>query len=181
MKKLILKMTTAAAMLVAMSNVSNAQNNLGADCGCPTVSSRPVVNLGLRADVNGNLTDVNTILYCDTVYTIGAAGNVAQKIYVSSGKTLTVNPGTVVKTYDTNVNSAASSLVVTRGGKINAAGSPTCGIVFTSILDNMDGTHPIGNRGEWGGVVIMGNAQVNRIANPAGVTTQNGEMFMVLT
>ena len=179
MKKLILKMTTAAAMLVAMSNVSNAQNNLGADCGCPTVSSRPVVNLGLRADVNGNLTDVNTILYCDTIYTIGAAGNVAQKIYVSSGKTLTVNPGTVVKTYDTNVNSAASSLVVTRGGKINAAGSPTCGIVFTSILDNMDGTHPIGNRGEWGGVVVMGNAQVNRIAQTGAPTsTLDGEMFM---
>lgn len=173
-------MTAVATMLVAVSTVSNAQNNLGADCGCPTVSSRPVKNLGLYADPNGDLIATNTTLYCDTVYTIGAPGNVAQKIYVPNGKTLTVNPGTVIKTYDTNVNSAASSIVVTRGGKINAAGSATCGIVFTSILDNMDGTHPMGNRGEWGGVVIMGKAQVNRIGatGTLGVNTANGEMFM---
>jgi len=180
MKKLISKMTVAAGMVVAVSTMSVAQNNLGADCGCPTVSSRPIKNLGLYADVNGDLVAANTILYCDTVYTIGAPGNVAQKIYVPNGKTLTVNPGTVVKVYDTNVNSAASSIIVTRGGKINATGSPTCGIVFTSILDNMDGTHPIGNRGEWGGVVVMGRAQVNRIGatGGGGVNTANGEMFM---
>ena len=179
MKKLIAQFAVAAGMVVAACSTASAQVNLGADCGCPTVSTRPVKDLGLYCDANGNLL-ANTTLYCDTIYTIGAPAT-AQKIWVGAGKTLTIKPGTVIKTYDTPVNTAASTLIITRDGKINAEGSPTCPIVLTSSADALDGTHPIGGRGEWGGLVIMGRAQVNRIgvaASGTSVGCANGEMFM---
>lgn len=174
MKKLITKIAVAAGMVVAAGTMGFAQNNLGADCGCPSVSSRPTKNLSAYVDVDGNLLG-NLYLFCDTTYILN------DKVWVGSGKTLTIAPGTVIKGALTGVGVQQNSLVIMKGGKIIADGTTTCPIVFTSVNDPVNGTYPIGTRGEWGGIQILGNAQLARIGGVAiagGGTTVNGEWLM---
>lgn len=74
-------------------------------------------------------------------------------IYVTNNAVLTVNAGCIVKG-DPSV--ANSSLTITRGAKINAIGTVTKPIVFTSAND-------IGSRskGDWGGIILLGKAHFN--------------------
>ena len=139
-----------------------AQTNLGASCGCPPVSGRPTVNLTSKSTYAGapndyQLNDNVTILSCDTTYILD------QKIYVSSGKTIVIQPGTVVKGAETPGGNPvnATALIIERGGTIVAQGTESCPIVFTTVLDDLSGTYPIANRGKWGGVVILGRAKNN--------------------
>ena len=83
----------------------------------------------------------------DTIYMLTG------KVYVKAGGTLNIAPGTIIKG---DVATAGSCLIVTRGGKINAVGTPTQPIVFTSSATP-------GNKstGDWGGIVIAGNARIN--------------------
>lgn len=73
--------------------------------------------------------------------------------YVDSLATLTIQPGTVILG-DSATN---GTLIIRRGGKIYAEGSKFEPIVFTS-------SKPAGTRkrGDWGGVVILGNAPTNK-------------------
>jgi hypothetical protein len=91
----------------------------------------------------------------------------ADKIYVLSGivriqngVTLTVEPGTVVKGGKAPDQSNATCLLVDKGGKLVAIGTKEKPIVFTS-------GEPKGQRdyGDWGGIVIFGNAKANKV-NP---------------
>ncbi len=64
-----------------------------------------------------------------------------------AGVTLTIRPGVQVRAFDNG------SLIVTRGSKLNAVGSPAAPITFSSLNDdNLNG------EGEWGGVIIQGFA-----------------------
>lgn len=136
-----------------------AQTNLGASCGCPSpVSARPTVNLSTLA-INGGANDgdliaTSVILDCSKTWVLD------KKIYVSSGKTLTIMPGTVIKG-NTGTAANATALVIERGGKIFASGTEDCPIVFTATADNLDGTFPISTVGQWGGLVICGRATNN--------------------
>jgi len=65
---------------------------------------------------------------------------------VAAGVTLTIRAGVDVKAFDDGV------LLVTRGSKLVANGSPASPITFSSIDPGYDGM------GEWGGVVIQGFA-----------------------
>ena len=73
-------------------------------------------------------------------------------VFVRSGGTLNIAAGTRV------IGEAGSvgTLIVERGGRLNAIGTPTAPIVFTS-------DQPIGQRGrgDWGGIIINGRAPVN--------------------
>lgn len=158
MKKTMSKLVAGAVMVLA-GFTGNAQSNLGAACGCPTpVSSRPTVLLSTLA-VSGGATDgdllANTILGCDKTYILD------KKIFVPSGKQLTILPGTVIKGRFRSTADSAVALIVSRGGQLIANGSEDCGIVFTAEADNLDGTYPITNVGRWGGVVMLGKATNN--------------------
>lgn len=72
-------------------------------------------------------------------------------VYVESGVRLTIEPGTQVK------GTAGSALVVTRDARIYARGNPKAPIIFSSA--NPEGQRA---RGDWGGVVMLGNAPINR-------------------
>ncbi|MEJ5246015.1 MAG: T9SS type A sorting domain-containing protein [Bacteroidota bacterium] len=73
-------------------------------------------------------------------------------LYVEDGATLRIDPGTVILGDPNDV----SAIVIKRGGKIYAKGTPTKPIVMTS------GFAP-GNRdrGDWGGLIIAGKASTN--------------------
>ena len=97
----------------------------------------------ISADITANRT-----LYADTAYTISGF------VHVANGATLTIEPGTIVKG---DYNVLGSSLMIMRGAKINAVGTAAAPIVFTS-------SRPAGQRqpGDWGGLIIVGNAPGNR-------------------
>ncbi len=72
--------------------------------------------------------------------------------YVEAGGILNIVPGTVIKGDKTS----KGSLIIKRGGKIIANGTAAHPIVFTS-------GQPVGSRnpGDWGGLIICGNAPIN--------------------
>jgi len=81
-------------------------------------------------------------------------------VFVNAGQTLTIEPGTVIKgRAGTGAN--ASALIVARGGKIIAQGTPSQPIIFTFEDDPMDGSVPVTTKGQWGGLIILGNARLN--------------------
>ncbi|MCX7985609.1 MAG: Ig-like domain-containing protein [Bacteroidales bacterium] len=72
-------------------------------------------------------------------------------VYVKSGATLTIQPGTIIR------GTTGSTLIIERGAKINAEGTKDQPIVFTSMK-------PKGSRApsDWGGVIILGKATNNK-------------------
>jgi hypothetical protein len=160
MKKNITKVAALALIAMASNFDANAQlasqQNLGESCGCPTVASRPTVSMSTLATVgganDGDLIATNTILTCDKTYILD------NKIYVPAGKTLTIQPGTVIKGAPTGTTAAANAILVMRDGKIFASGTESCPIIFTAQADPLDGTYALTNKGQWGGIVILGKA-----------------------
>jgi PKD repeat protein len=84
------------------------------------------------------------------------------KVYVKNNATLTIQPGTIIR----GDFATQGTLIITRGAKINAIGTATQPIVFTS-------NNTPGNRaeGDWGGLVILGLARNNQ---PGGVANIEG-------
>jgi hypothetical protein len=74
-------------------------------------------------------------------------------VVVKSGSTLTIEPGTVIM----GDKASTGTLIVERGAKIEANGTATNPIVFTSA-------QPKGQRsyGDWGGIVVLGEAPTNK-------------------
>ena len=162
-------MIASAALAVAAITPSFGQANLGAACGCPAVANRTTVLLSslpgftaINGTYGGELT-AGAVLTCDNNYIID------QKIYIPSGKTISIAPGTVLKgrvapdggTVGVPDPAKASALIIERGGKIMADGTADCQIVFTAEADAVDGTYAIANNGKWGGLVILGKATNN--------------------
>jgi hypothetical protein len=115
------------------------------------------------ADITLDITTSRT-LYAETTYTLKGF------IHVKNGATLTINAGThILGDYAT----LGSSLFILRGAKIQAVGTATNPIVFTS-------SQPVGQRspGDWGGLIIVGNGMINRTGNIAvegtGTCTNGG-------
>lgn len=90
-------------------------------------------------------------------------------VYVTKGATLTIPAGTVVM----GDRASKGTLIITRGSKIDAQGTATNPVVFTS-------SQSIGARaaGDWGGIVLLGKAPVNPSGGAAkiegGLTPTSG-------
>lgn len=98
-------------------------------------------------------------------------------VYVESGATLQIDPGTVIKGAKTQnalptpgIPNAVSALWVTRGGKLLAEGAAERPIIFTAEDDDVNnpGDLPLYASGLWGGVVLLGNARINSAQDSAG-------------
>jgi len=97
-------------------------------------------------------------------------------VFVNSGQTLTIEPGTVIKGMP-GEGEEASALIVAQGGKIMAEGTAENPIIFTTEEDDLSSTTdlPLDANGRWGGVIILGNATINRTGGTAsieGIPTQ---------
>jgi hypothetical protein len=68
--------------------------------------------------------------------------------------TLTIQPGVIVY-----ASTGVSWLAVNRGNRINAVGTPTQPIIFTS-RDNVLGLASDSSQGQWGGIVLLGRAPI---------------------
>ncbi|MDR6966650.1 hypothetical protein J2X31_000648 [Flavobacterium arsenatis] len=76
-------------------------------------------------------------------------------VYVKNAQTLTIEPGTVIM----GDKATKGTLVIVPGGKIIADGTAAEPIVFTSALE--PGSR---DRGDWGGLILLGKAKVNQAA-----------------
>ncbi|MCB0547558.1 MAG: carboxypeptidase regulatory-like domain-containing protein [Phaeodactylibacter sp.] len=91
-------------------------------------------------------------------------------VFVNAGQVLTIEPGTIIKG-KSGQGEKASALIVAQGGQLIAEGTADMPIVFTSEADaiarDMDGNLCLGGslassvRGLWGGVILLGKAQLN--------------------
>ncbi len=81
-------------------------------------------------------------------------------VFVNSGQTLTIEAGTVIKG-KAGQGENASALVVARGAKIMAEGTAANPIIFTAESDDLNGSLAKTARGLWGGLIVLGNAQLN--------------------
>ncbi len=81
-------------------------------------------------------------------------------VFVNDGQVLSIEPGTVIRAR-TGQGTAASALIVARGGKIIAEGTPDQPIIFTVEGDDLKGSVPADASGLWGGLIILGDAPIN--------------------
>jgi len=129
-----------------------------------TVTPSNTVILGATPDANGETFLTTRTLDKDTVYILN------QFVRVASGEVLTIEAGTHILgrsgtlAGDPATGIPPGTLIIERGARIEAAGTRTHPIVFTS-----EATNPA--PGDWGGVIILGNASVNI---PGGVDQIEG-------
>ncbi|HET9986099.1 MAG TPA: fibronectin type III domain-containing protein, partial [Longimicrobiales bacterium] len=144
-----LKGGTTYRYKVAAANAAGT-GSFSTEAAGTTMTAGPKV-----ATVTGNITSSRTFS-SDTLYVLRGF------VKVTNGATLTIQPGTKIVG---DTTAAGSSLWITRGAKINAVGTAQSPIVFTS-------QRAPGNRapGDWGGLVIVGNALDNRCVT-GGVCT----------
>ena len=145
--------------VTAAQVVSNNVRYNAAIVGSPaTVTSSTTTTVTVTYSVTANPTvtlsgsiAANRTLTPDTNYVLRGF------VYVNSGATLTINAGTRIVGDTTALGSA---LFVLRGAQIVANGTAAAPVVFTS-------QRSAGNRspGDWGGLVIVGNARANRTGN----------------
>ncbi len=124
--------------------------------------------------ITSNIT-TNTTWYSDTIYQL------AGRIAVEAGATLTIEPGTIIKG-EAGTGANATALLIARGANIVAQGTPSQPIIFTSVADEISQADvAAGNfaspnldptiNGLWGGVIILGNAKISPKPDAAGEVT----------
>lgn len=111
--------------------------------------------------IEGNINS-NTTLTANNRYLLRGFVN------VNAPATLTIEPGTVIF----GETSSLGTLIINRGAKIDAQGTPTAPIVFTS-------PQPRGQRqgGDWGGVILAGRASVNLPGGEGTIEGGTGTVF----
>ena len=151
--------TAAAALSLPLVGLLSA-----ASCGDndPAVTPTPAPGASGPTDPNGPLTVRGTI-EADTTWTAAREVLLEGAVFVASGATLTIEPGTRI--YGSSASNGA--LIVSRGGRIMAEGTRENPIVMTS--DQPDGDRA---RGDWGGLIINGSAPLNI---PGGTAEGEGD------
>ncbi|TDD99672.1 hypothetical protein [Flavobacterium cellulosilyticum] len=100
----------------------------------------------------GNISE-NTKLYKKNIYEL--QGNV----FVTKNATLTIEPGTIIiGNYESK-----GTLIITKGATLIADGLETDPIIFTS-------NRSIKKAGDWGGIIILGDAPTNKFGNLASLS-----------
>ncbi|RMG93501.1 MAG: T9SS C-terminal target domain-containing protein, partial [Chloroflexi bacterium] len=88
-------------------------------------------------------------------------------VFVESGATLTIQPGTIIRGKEVpTTGDNTSALIIVRGAQIFAEGTANAPIIFTAENDDVNDPNDLlpTDRGLWGGVIILGNARINTAA-----------------
>ncbi len=133
-----------------------------------------VVNGGGGGTTTGQTITLQGRINADTVLRKGNNYILKGLVYMVGNHTMTVEAGTVIKGSFSGTDVAA--LVISRGSKLIAIGSPTEPIVFTSLSPNPQS-------GDWGGIVLCGKAGYNLSYNgvnglfqvEGGIDNANGD------
>jgi hypothetical protein len=150
--------SVAGSQIVTLT-VTDQQNPAKSATGTTTVDVTTSPPPPANEIMSGELT-VNQTWTADRIWELAA------KVIVPEGLTLTIEPGTIIKGR-TGTGSLATALIVARGGKIMASGTVTAPIIFTSVEDNIAVGQLAGSnltfedKEKWGGLIILGNAPIS--------------------
>jgi hypothetical protein len=133
-----------------------------------------VVNSGGGSTTTGQTIILQGRINGDTVLRKANTYILKGLVYMVGNHTMTVEAGTTIKGSFSGTDVAA--LIITRGSKIMAQGTPTEPIVFTSAAPNPQS-------GDWGGIVLCGKAGYNLSYNginglyqvEGGIDNANGD------
>ena len=157
MKKFNSLLTMFAAVVIGFTSCVDGNDN-------PTPPVVPGEDDVLR--VESNITS-NTTWETGKTYVLGG------RIAVTSGNTLTIQPGVIVKG-EVGSGSNATALIIARGAKIDAQGTATSPIIFTTVADEIaPGQIASPNlepdlSGLWGGLIVLGNAKASLAGDVTG-------------
>jgi len=115
--------------------------------------------------------DENTIIVSsniekDTHWTSNKVYVLSSRIAVTSGNTLTIDPGTIIKG-EVGTGANATALIIARGAKIDAVGTSTSPIIFTTVADEIESGQiaspnmDLSLDGLWGGLIVLGKAPIS--------------------
>lgn len=152
----------ASSLLVSCSD----ETSIGTDIGNDQLGSNTIL-------VTDNITS-DTVWEDGNIYVLGG------RITVEAGATLTIEGGVVIKG-EAGVESNATALLVARNATLNANGTATQPIIFTSVADEITPEDvDAGNFGSpnlsadinglWGGVIVLGNAPISASNTNGDVT-----------
>ncbi len=131
--------------------------------------------------ITGN-TIVTENISANTTWTKDKVYQLAGRITVLSGATLTIEAGTIIKG-EAGTGANATALLVARGGMLMAEGTAQMPIIFTSVADEISpediaaGNFESPNldsdiNGLWGGVLILGHA-------PISASNESGDISVI--
>lgn len=150
MKKLLLLGGTASAVLLLVLAACKKEV-VQEDFGMRAANAGPFVDTVTLP----RIISASRLLKKDTLYLLN------NKTYVTGTAVLSIEAGSRIEGVPKRNPDSASALVITRGAKIHALGTPTAPIIFTSFSNDS-----VRVPGSWGGVVILGKSTVNKV-NPA--------------
>ncbi len=132
--------------------------------------SRPLKTCYMKVGVVRGSAELTGEITADRTLTNDTAWNLRGGVYVKNNATLTIEPGTFIFGQP---GTPPSVLLITQNGKINAKGTRARPIVLTSA-------QPVGsrNRGDWGGLIMLGKAPINVAANSGGNTNAAGTFYI---
>jgi hypothetical protein len=171
----------AAAMIALFASMAHAAQ-------IDVTATQTVTNTSFGANVKA--ITANTTWTKDNVYIL------KDKVFVTNGATLTIEPGTkIYSTLDTKGTTGKDddqfgALVITRGAKIDARGTADQPIIFTTTDEleaatgqNIDADASIASlpsattAGRWGGIVILGNAPIASYSSTTNIGENRIEGF----
>ncbi|MBE0663300.1 MAG: hypothetical protein IH597_12650 [Bacteroidales bacterium] len=131
-----------------------------------TDDATAVVNVTLET-----LVVVSSNISTNTDWTSDKVYQLAGRITVLNGATLTIEAGTIIKG-EAGTGANATALLIARGGKLIADGEADAPIIFTSVADELSPEDiAAGNFGSpnldpdvdglWGGVLVLGRARIS--------------------
>lgn len=144
------RQTGAGSLTISVTDNNNKKGN-----GVAVLNIEPFPTTSVTANISE-----------DTTWETGKIYILEGRITVLAGATLTIQPGVIVKGREGS-EANATALMIARGGKLIAEGTPASPIIFTSVVDqivpgeiaspNLDATV----NGLWGGLLILGKAPVS--------------------
>ena len=176
MKKLLLPFIAAGFMTASLTSCNSDKCD---DVTCPagyTCDDGTCVSDGT---VSEDVVVVTSNISADETWTSDKVYQLGGRITVLNGVTLTIEPGTIIKG-EAGTGANATALLIARGGILEAEGTASLPIIFTSVADeitpddvvagnfaspNLDATQ----NGLWGGVIVLGNAPISASASEVAI------------
>src|SRR5688572_31833527 len=138
LSRIAFALAVAAGLAIGLGPVARLSSQQAPPVNVPGIDKPVIV-------VSGEITGTESWVSSNYYVLRGA-------VFVRDGATLNIAAGTRI----IGESGSVGTLVVLRGGRLNAIGTAEAPVVFTS--DQPIGTR---NRGDWGGLIINGRAPVN--------------------
>jgi hypothetical protein len=162
-KEIVMKKIAIAMVAIGLAACGNDDNN-GNNNSTPDARVQTPTPDAMEP-LPSNVVELRGDLTGDQHWTADKEYYLRESTFIVGG-TLTIDPGTVIK------GDPGAAVVITRTGKISAVGTAENPIVFTASTKA-----GFRKAGDWGGLVLLGNAQINLPAPPSTATDEKIEGF----